>query len=93
MIPHGKHKNFSRIPSFLNEGENLLKGLESLLDDLERGQGKLSIKMVDEDAFEVGGNIAATPGKVVFQDNLIQLLQFEPATEKVAEVPLLIIPT
>ena len=70
----------------------MLKGLENLLDDLERGKGKLSIKMVDEDAFEVGGNIATTPGKVVFQNDLIQLLQFEPTTDKAAEVPLLIIP-
>ena len=62
------------------------------MDDLERGKGKLSIKMADEDAFKKGGNIATMPGKAVFQNALIQLLQFEPATQKVAEVPLLIIP-
>ena len=78
--------------TFETKGENLLKGLENLLDDLERGKGKLSIKMVDEDAFEVGGNIATTPGKVVFQNDLIQLLQFEPTTDKAAAIPLLIIP-
>ncbi|MEL0113570.1 MAG: class I poly(R)-hydroxyalkanoic acid synthase, partial [Rickettsiales bacterium] len=74
------------------KGENILKGLENLLEDLDRGKGKLNIKMVDEDAFEVGGNIATAPGKVIFQNDLIQLLQFSPTTEKVAEVPLLIIP-
>ncbi|MED5573420.1 MAG: alpha/beta fold hydrolase, partial [Pseudomonadota bacterium] len=75
-----------------SKGENILKGLEHLLEDLERGKGKLSIKMVDQDAFDVGENIATTAGKVVFQNDLIQLLQFSPTTEKVAEVPLLIIP-
>ena len=78
--------------TFDSKGENILKGLEHLLEDLERGKGKLSIKMVDQDAFDVGENIAATAGKVVFQNDLIQLLQFSPTTEKVADVPLLIIP-
>jgi len=78
--------------TFDTKGENILKGLEHLLEDLERGKGKLSIKMVDQDAFDVGENIATTPGKVVFQNDLIQLLQFSPTTEKVAEIPLLIIP-
>ena len=48
------------------------KGLENLLADLERGKGKLNIKMVDEEAFEVGGNLATSPGKVVFQNELMQ---------------------
>ena len=78
--------------TFDSKGENILKGLEHLLEDLERGKGKLSIKMVDQDAFDVGENIATTAGKVVFQNDLIQLLQFNPTTKKVAEVPLLIIP-
>ena len=78
--------------TFDSKGENILKGLEHLLEDLERGKGKLSIKMVNQDAFDVGKNIATTAGKVVFQNDLIQLLQFSPTTEKVAEVPLLIIP-
>ncbi len=78
--------------TFDSKGENILKGLEHLLEDLERGKGKLSIKMVDQDAFNVGENIATTAGKVVFQNDLIQLLQFSPTTGKVAEVPLLIIP-
>ena len=68
-------------------GENLVKGLEHLLDDLERGKGQLQIKMTDPDAFEVGRNIAITPGKVVFQNELIQLLQYEPTTPDVAKRP------
>ncbi len=73
-------------------GENLLKGLSNLLGDLERGKGKLDIKMTDYEAFEVGENIAVTPGKVVYQNDLIQLLQYTPTTEKVFKRPLLIIP-
>jgi polyhydroxyalkanoate synthase len=73
-------------------GENLVKGLENLLQDMERGKGQLQIKMTDPEAFEVGRNVAVTPGKVVFQNDLIQLLQFEPTTPEVAKRPLLIIP-
>jgi len=73
-------------------GQNLLQGLENLLADLERGKGQLSIKMTDLEAFKLGENIAVTPGKVVFQNDLIQLIQYEPTTEKVMRRPLLIIP-
>jgi polyhydroxyalkanoate synthase len=73
-------------------GENLLRGLSHLLEDLERGKGKLAIKMTDMDAFELGRNIGVTPGKVVFQNDLIQLLQYEPTTERVWRRPLLIVP-
>ncbi|NDE89915.1 MAG: class I poly(R)-hydroxyalkanoic acid synthase [Alphaproteobacteria bacterium] len=73
-------------------GENLVKGLENLLNDLERGNGELKITMTDEKAFEVGKNLATTPGKVVFQNDLIQLIQYEPLTENVFATPLLIIP-
>ena len=75
-----------------SKGENLLNGLQNLLDDLEAGEGQLKIKMVDSEAFDVGKNIAVTPGKVVFQNDLLQLLQFEPTTETVYKTPLLIIP-
>src|ERR1041385_4590481 len=51
-------------------GENLIKGLNNLLTDLERGKGKLRIKMTDMEAFRVGENIAVTPGKVVYQNDL-----------------------
>ena len=74
------------------KGENLVKGLDQLLRDLERGQGELRISMTDSEAFELGKNVAVTPGKVVYQNDLIQLLQYEPTTEKVAKRPLLIVP-
>ncbi len=73
-------------------GENLLQGLNNLLEDLERGKGRLRIKMTDLDAFELGENVALTPGKVIYQNELMQLLQYEPATETVYRRPLLIIP-
>ena len=73
-------------------GENLIKGLNNLLDDLERGKGRFTIRMTDYDAFRVGENIAVTPGKVVFENSLMQLLQYSPSTATVAERPLLIIP-
>ncbi len=73
-------------------GENLLRGLANMLEDLERGKGQLAIKMTDDEAFEVGRNIATTPGKVVYQNELMQLLQYAPATRKVNELPLLIVP-
>ena len=75
-----------------SRGENLVKGLEKLLTDLERGEGKLRIRQTDEDAFEVGRNIAVTPGRVIYQNDLMQLLQFTPTTEKVYKRPLLIVP-
>ena len=73
-------------------GENLLKGLNNLLGDLERGKGKLRIRMTDTDAFKVGDNIGVSPGKVVFQNDLMQLIQYAPATDMVLKRPLLIAP-
>lgn len=73
-------------------GQNLLDGLKNLLGDLERGKGKLAISMTDYDAFEVGENVATAPGKVVYQNDLMQLLQFSPTTEEVYRRPLLIMP-
>jgi polyhydroxyalkanoate synthase subunit PhaC len=73
-------------------GENLLRGLNNLLDDLDRGQGRLAIKMTDLEAFELGRNIALSPGKVIFQTDLMQLIQYVPTTEQVYQRPLLIIP-
>ena len=73
-------------------GENLVKGLENLLEDLERGKGKLAIRMTDLDAFKIGENIAVTEGKVVYQNDLMQLIQYTPKTEEVFKRPLLIIP-
>jgi polyhydroxyalkanoate synthase len=73
-------------------GLNLLKGLNNLLADIERGQGRLRISMTDETAFELGKNVATTPGKVVFQTELMQLIQFQSTTAEVFRRPLLIIP-
>ncbi|WP_199231428.1 PHA/PHB synthase family protein [Falsiroseomonas bella] len=73
-------------------GENLLKGLSNLLSDLERGKGQLRIRMTDETKFKVGENIAVTPGKVVYRNALMELIQYQPTTESVFKRPLLIIP-
>jgi len=75
-----------------SRGENLVNGLRNLLEDMERGGGKLAIKMTDENAFEVGKNVATTPGKVVFRNDLMELIQYTPTTDKVAKTPLLICP-
>lgn len=74
------------------KGDNLVHGLENMLADLKRGKGKISPKMTDDSAFEVGKNIAVSPGKVVFENDLMQLLQFSPSTDKVYKKPLLITP-
>jgi len=73
-------------------GQNLVRGLHNLLDDIERGNGQLKISMTDPKAFELGVNIGTTPGKVVFQNDLMQLIQYDPTTPKVARRPVLIIP-
>jgi polyhydroxyalkanoate synthase len=75
-----------------SKGENLVKGLQNLLTDLERGKGNLAIRQTDMDAFKVGGNVATSPGKVVFQNEVMQLIQYAPATEQVWQTPLLIVP-
>jgi len=75
-----------------SRGESLVKGMENFAADLERGGGALQISQTDLTKFEVGVNVATAPGKVVFQNELIQLLQFEPSTDKVHETPLLIFP-
>ena len=73
-------------------GENLVRGLANVLEDLERGKGKLAIRQTDLSAFEVGRNLALTPGKVVYRNELFELLQYTPTTETVYERPLLIFP-
>ncbi|MFM2300465.1 MAG: class poly(R)-hydroxyalkanoic acid synthase [Pseudomonadota bacterium] len=70
------------------KGESLVKGMEHLLNDLQRGQ----LTHVDPAAFKLGENLAVTPGKVVHQTPLYQLVQYSPATESVLEVPLVIFP-
>jgi len=74
-------------------GQNLVKGLNNLLEDLSRGGGsQVRLRMTDEKAFKLGINIATTPGKVVFQNELIQLIQYYPANGPVFRRPLLVIP-
>jgi poly[(R)-3-hydroxyalkanoate] polymerase subunit PhaC len=75
-----------------SRGENLLNGLKNLLDDLERGKGRLAIRMTDMAAFRIGQNVAVTPGKIVYQNELMQLIQYQPTTATVNRRPLLIIP-
>jgi polyhydroxyalkanoate synthase len=74
-------------------GENLIKGLRNIVKDLERGGGgRLNLKMSDLAAFQFGENIANSPGKVVFQNELMQLIQYAPSTPTVHRRPLLIVP-
>ena len=73
-------------------GENLLRGLSNLLSDLERGRGRLTMGTASLDTFRIGSDVAATPGKVVFQNDLLQLIQYAPATRTVLKRPLLIVP-
>ena len=73
-------------------GQNLLKGLNNLLSDMEKGGGSLRISMTDETAFQLGKNVATTPGKVIYQSELMQLVQFQTTTTEVHRTPLVIIP-
>ncbi len=73
-------------------GANLVRGLKMLLEDVTRGKGKLLIRQTDMDAFEVGRNMAVTPGKVIWENNIAQLIQYAPATEKVTAKPFLFVP-
>lgn len=72
-------------------GDNLVRGLQNMLEDLERGRGQLQIKMTDLDAFKLGENIAVTPGKVIFQNELMQLIQYDPSTPTVYQRPFLFV--
>ncbi len=75
-----------------SNADNLVKGMEFLLQDMSRSNDLLKISQTDTTAFEVGRNLAVTPGKIVFQNEILQLIQYAPATEKVREIPLLIVP-
>jgi len=74
-----------------SNGENLVKGLDNLLADIERGQGELTIRQ-SADGFVIGENIATAPGKVVFRNEIMELLQYSPTTDEVHARPLLIFP-
>lgn len=73
-------------------GLSVVQGLENFGRDLLRSRQLLNVSMTDEKAFEVGKNIATTPGKVVFQNRLFQLIQYEPTTDRVHQTPLLVVP-
>jgi polyhydroxyalkanoate synthase len=73
-------------------GENLVRGLKMLAEDIQAGHGELRIRQSDARAFKLGVNMAATPGKVVFRNALMELIQYEPATPQVYKRPLLIVP-
>ncbi|MFD1796549.1 class I poly(R)-hydroxyalkanoic acid synthase [Paracoccus aurantiacus] len=74
------------------EGRSLLDGFRNLLDDLERGDGRLDIDMTDRAAFEVGRHLATTPGEVIYQNDLMQLIHYRPLTETQHKRPLLFVP-
>ena len=73
-------------------GESMVQGLTNLLNDVTRGDGTFRVSMTDESSFEMGRNIAMTPGKVVYENDLMQLIQYTPITEQVYQVPLLLVP-
>jgi len=75
-----------------SNAENLVKGMSFLAEDMSRSGDLLKISQTDASAFEVGRNLATTPGKVVYQNDLLQLIQYAPTTDKVRERPLLIVP-
>src|SRR5262245_16437166 len=78
--------------TFATNAQNLVQGMEHLVTDMERSGDLLKISQTDTAAFEVGKNLAITPGKIVFQNDIFQLIQYTPTTDKVYEVPLLVVP-
>ncbi|MFW8593449.1 class I poly(R)-hydroxyalkanoic acid synthase [Cribrihabitans neustonicus] len=74
------------------EGQSLIDGLENLVSDLEANNGELVVRLADENAFELGGNIATTPGDVVFRNRMMELIQYKPVTDTVHETPIVLFP-
>ncbi|WP_171231377.1 alpha/beta hydrolase [Ruegeria sp. HKCCA4812] len=74
------------------EGQSLIKGLENLVSDLEANDGELVVKLADESAFEVGGNLATTPGEVIYRNRMMELIQYKSVTETVYETPIVLFP-
>jgi len=75
-----------------SNGDNLARGMKMLAEDIAAGKGNLKIRQSDPGDLEVGVNMATTPGKVIFQNELMQLIQYHPTTETVLRTPLLIVP-
>jgi polyhydroxyalkanoate synthase len=78
--------------TFATNARNLVQGMSHLVRDMEKSGDLLKISQTDTEAFEVGKNLATTPGKIVFENEIFQLIQYTPSTDKVREVPLLVIP-
>ncbi|WP_417596560.1 PHA/PHB synthase family protein [Oceanospirillum sp.] len=78
--------------TFETKGRNLIQGMEQLIEDLKSSRDGLNVAMTDRSAFKPGENVASTPGEVVYQNDLMQLIQYKPTTEKVFKTPLLIVP-
>ncbi|RLK10163.1 PHA/PHB synthase family protein [Ruegeria conchae] len=74
------------------EGQSLIQGLENLVSDLEANDGEMVVRLADESAFEIGGNIATTPGDVVYRNRMMELIQYKPVTETVHETPIVLFP-
>ncbi|KUF08789.1 PHA/PHB synthase family protein [Pseudoponticoccus marisrubri] len=74
------------------EGESLVRGLENLVSDLEANNGEMVVRLVDENAFEVGTNIATAEGKVVYRNRMMELIQYNPTTDTVHETPIVLFP-
>jgi polyhydroxyalkanoate synthase len=75
-----------------SNGDNLVRGMQMLAEDIEAGKGTLKIRQSDPANLVVGVNMATTPGKVIYQNELMQLIQYAPATENTLRTPLLIVP-
>ena len=78
--------------TFRQNGDNLVRGMKMLAEDVDAGKGELKVRMTDTERFEVGVNMAISPGKVVFRNELIELIQYAPTTETVLARPLVIVP-
>ncbi len=78
--------------TFQTNAKNLVQGMTHFVEDMEKSTDLFKVSQTDTTAFEVGKNLAITPGKVVYQNEIIQLIQYTPTTDKVREVPLLIVP-
>lgn len=74
------------------DGQSLIDGLENLVADLEANDGELIVRLADESAFEIGRNIATTPGQVVYRNRMMELIQYAPTTETVHETPIVLFP-
>jgi polyhydroxyalkanoate synthase len=75
-----------------SNAENLVRGMKMLTEDIEAGHGNLRIRQSDSSMFEVGRNLAVTPGKVVFRNEIFELIQYAPTTEKVLKIPVVMVP-